>query len=501
MKYHQIVIKSFRYAAFIGVLLCCNKVSFSQSTQDPSELRYQLGWDGNSTKISVDVTYFPHTKDSTIFYYGHPELGGQKNIFDIISRVTAGRGDRILIDQLARKIKVFHAKSGIASIHYEIDGKLLIDEKRARPNELFRPVVYQGTFYSLGYNLFLSTPDTTYKAVVLWWNRWPKNMPYFYSLNPVAKPSEKQTVKPENLNNLLFAGDRKLIKKKYDVYGIPYYAVTTQRDSLNNMQQEIAPFFTEFFPSIRDFWGDYKGTSYFICMLPLFNNPPSTATGVNLGQGFIMKYSGPYDDMKKRVIAHETSHTWIGKAIRLQAKGFQTAWFSEGFNDYISVFNLVKAGMMGSTAFLHHLNIENLKSHYTNPANRMPADSIEKHFWESHNYEVLSYQRGFIYAFYLDNQIRITSNGNQNIRSFLVSFFKHVQAQQQPITLTDYKDELSLFIPKARVLKETNDLLLNGQLLDFHQIRLMNGFTVQFEENVPVIKISTGYNISDLYHF
>lgn len=485
----------------VAIILLNTKVLYAQTLQDMAQLNYQLSWNGSSTKISIDLAYFSPVKDSTIFYYGHPELGGQKKIFDIISHVTVGGGDSVLIDSQARKIKVLHSGRGEKSIHYEIDGKLLIDEKRARPNELFRPVIHQGALYSLGYNLFLSSPDTSYKTVSLVWKFWPKNIPYFYSLAPEAKPFETQTLSLKALDNLLFVGDPKLIVKKYDVYGIPYYAVTTERDSLNDMQQKISPFFTKFFPSIRNFWADYKGSSYFICMLPLFNNPPSTATGVNLGQGFIMKYSGSYDEMKKRVIAHETSHTWIGKVLRLQSKGFETAWFSEGFNDYISVFNLVKAGMMDETSFLNHLNVENLKSHYTNPVNQMPADSIEKHFWESHNYEVLSYQRGFIYAFYLDNQIRIKTNGNKNIRSFLLSFFKHVQTQKKPITLTDYEKELSAFFSETKVIEETNDYLLNGQLLDFHQVQLIKGFKVKFEGDVPVITVSPGYNIHDLYNF
>lgn len=122
--------------------------------------------------------------------------------------------------------------------------------------------------------------------------------------------------------------------------------------------------------------------------------------------------------IKKKVITHDTSHTGIGKALRFQAPGFRTAWFSEGFNDYFSICVLANTGMLDKASFLDHLNEDNLKGHYTNPANTAPADSIEKYFWKSHNYESLSYERGFTYAFYLDNQIRQNCNCSKTFRDF-----------------------------------------------------------------------------------
>ncbi len=481
----------------IGVFVFLNQSSYSQI--ESKKMNYQLSWDGQSTNLRVDMSYDNSGKDSSVFIYGNPDWGGQLTIFDVISQVTSDQDDSVTITPKDRKITIFHARPGNKSLHYEIDGRLIIDAKRARPNELFRPVIAPNSFYILGANLFLMPEDSTYQQMTVVWHQWPKDMPYLLSINPAAQPGDQQTLSIKNSRLLMMVMNSDLIKKEYKIMGSTYYMITSKKDTVNNMQEEIGPFYEKYFPSTRNFWEDYLPNYYFISTLPLLNKLPSAVTGINLGNGFSMKYSGKFDDKKKEALAHEISHTWIGKALKIKAKGFETAWFSEGFNDYICVYNLVRTGMFDKNAYLYYLNEQNLKNHYTNPANTAPADSIEKYFWTNHNYELLSYQRGFIYAFYLDNQMRLASGGRKNIRHFLLVFFKNTRKQTTDITLDDFVDAVDGFLPKERISGEIKKYMTDGQLIDFHKIRLAKDFRVHFDKNVPVVSLADGADIQKFY--
>lgn len=473
--------------------------AFAKSRPPTGQMDYHLSWDGATSKLKVDLVYNTTGKDSTVFIYGDP-VGGQENIFKIVDHIAASDRDSLATRPIERKIIVFHKKQGVKTLHYEIDGTLIIDPTRALPNELFRPVIAANSFYIIGYNLFMDVIDNTYTKVGVVWDEYPKDMPFFISVAPEAKPNEQQVVAFDKRKDLLMVMDKELLIQKYNVLGSRYYAITSKRDTIVDMQKDLTPFFSNFFPTTKNFWQDYKSGYYFLCVLPLKNKVPSTRTGMNLGNGFSMKYSGPYELSKKEVIAHETSHTWIGHGLRFKSTGMENDWFSEGFNDYIAVYNLAGSGMIDKTEFLKYFNENEFHQHYTSPVNTAPADSIGKHFWTDGKYERLSYQRGFIYAFYLDNQIRIKSGGRKNIRHLLLALFNENKKNNfAPLTVDDFTQAASVFLPKAQVASEIDLYMMQGKLIDFSNVKLINEFKIQIVDNIPVLTISENSDLKTIY--
>lgn len=63
-------------------------------------------------------------------------------------------------------------------------------------------------------------------------------------------------------NSLLITGGTNLKIQKYMVHQIPYYAITSKKDSVNKIDDALASFFTSYFPALRTFWKDYNSRYY-----------------------------------------------------------------------------------------------------------------------------------------------------------------------------------------------------------------------------------------------
>jgi predicted metalloprotease with PDZ domain len=71
-----------------------------------------------------------------------------------------------------------------------------------------------------------------------------------------------------------------------------------------------------------------------------------------------------------------------------------------------------------------------VQPHYVNPNRAMPNDSINyRNFWSGNkNWEKLPYYRGCLYAFYLDNQLRATTNGRVNLDAVMLDILQKIRA-------------------------------------------------------------------------
>jgi len=476
------------------LVLCCLFLFAQEKTAHP-KMDYHFSWDGGSHFLKADL-FYATTKDTTSFVYGWPEIGNQINIFDVLHHIQTGKDDSLTIDSAKRKIRIWHKTTGLKMLHYEIDGSLLSPIKHNNANEQFRPELIPGTFCSLSFNLFMQVDTAIYKQITYTWDQWPEGFGYFSSAAPESKPGQRILVKADQLNWVYMVMDHQLQVSKYRVRDVPYYAISSGRDSINKVQDFLKPFFNIFFPVVTDYFKDHSGGHYFVSALPFLNHALPNYTGVGLVDGFSMRYSGPLDLGKKILIAHETTHKWIGNKLKIKQKGMEYMWFEEGFDDYAQICILAKAGMINTREFLNHCNAENLAPHYQSPIRTAPADSIEKHFWVDHHYEVLPYQRGFIYAFYLDNQIRIASSGKKTIRDFFLALLKRVADKRNgEMTIDDYQETASLFLPGAQIKQETARYLQSGELLDFHKVKLIRGFKIKYQNDIPVLSLSPGSNL------
>ena len=336
------------------------------------------------------------------------------------------------------------------------------------------------------------------------WDSFPAGLPYFISTAAGTAPNIEQTIPLNKELDVLILMGSSLVIKSYHVNKIPYYSITSDIDNINDLKASLKPFFKSYFPGERDFWKDNEGSNYYISILPLLSIDKPWATGYSQKHGFVMRYSGKFDEEKKHVIAHETSHYWIGHNMQIGNDEFDNQWFGEGFNDYVMLMNLVKSGIEDKTSFLEYVNKNNFQEHYSSPVKNEPNDSIAGKFWTNKDYQTLLYRRGLIYAFYFDNQIRLASGSKKTIRDFLLALYTrnqeiHTVNPAANLTPEDYVAAASKFLPENQVRSEIVTYMIKGDLLDFKTIKLIDGFTIDYRDSIPELKISKKTNLKKIY--
>jgi predicted metalloprotease with PDZ domain len=475
----------------------------AQNVPPTDRMDYHLSWDGISSILKINLLYNARDNESLTFVFGNPEAGGQPHIFKILKNVTVNKEDSLSLDAAIRQIKIYHHGNGIKKLHFEIDCKLIRDKARALPNEAFLPTLEKGFLYTLGYQLFLDFPDQRFKQIGIVWDSWPKDMPYFVSTDPKAAPNNLQIIaaNKDEMNVFMLQMSNDLIINKYVVKGIDNYLLTSKNDTTSGLPKDIIPLMEKFIPDVRDFWQDYTGSYYILSAIQLRNDVGSQMTGMGLRNGFSVRYRGPLDLHKTQVISHEISHTWIGTRLKYGSIEMENNWFNEGFNDYIAVYNLARTGLFDDKAFVNYVNDNNLKAHYTSPVATIPGDSISTQFFTNILYQKLPYQRGFIYAFYLDNQIRLATKGKQNIRDFLIALYaENRKMNNNPIEKSTFVKIIAPFLPYKDIAKEIDTYLLGGKLVDFKKVKLIKAFKMNYEKGWPELSLTEGTKLQEIYN-
>lgn len=494
-----------RIVTILLVIFC----SCSYAQQKPF-MDYLLSWDGVASVLEVELTYSASGKDSTVFIFGDPDFGGQLDIFKVIKNIRTKGPEVVKIDEANRRVFIYHNGSKKHSIRYEIDGSFNVNTPTVRSQtELFRPVITRGILTLVNKQFALEITDKSNPLVSFRWHRYPENFTYFNSVHPSQKdPSVKLADYYDNLfsQKVYFVMGDNISVKEYNVVGIPYYCVTTKEDKYgNDLQGNLGPFFESYFQSIHKFWNDTDFPFYFLAVTALQNNQKEIGGGgFGIRNGFAMKLGRPFGTWEKYVTAHETAHTWIGLKMMLGESSFDHQWFGEGFNDYTTIINLSNSKIYGQEEFLDYLNEENFKQHYASEVKGAHNDSIASNYWTDYaNYGKIPYRRGLIYAFYLDNQIRLASNGKFTLRNMLLDLFQLRKAKKKDeiLTVDDFMDVGAAYLDKKELSAQIQRYMIEGQPIDFNNIKLIAEFNIEINNYIPKLSLTEHADLSKIYQW
>ena len=187
-------------------------------------MAYHLGWDGKSSLLKVSLDYTPATKDSTVFIYGDPSFGGQKEIFKVLQNIESK--DKIKLTPGERKITVYHTDNELKHISYTINGHLVGNPKRSTVDELFRLLIMPDLLYLVPKFFVINAVGNSATTASIQWDLYPAGLPYFFSSSAGTGPAQKQTISLTNENDALILMGSSLLINSYEVHGIPYYSIT-----------------------------------------------------------------------------------------------------------------------------------------------------------------------------------------------------------------------------------------------------------------------------------
>ena len=449
-----------------------------------AELRYELSYDASAQRINVAMQFIPSGEDSVAFVYGNPGFGGQQDIFNCVQDLAVSEKHKV-VDSL-RQVTVYPNKNQPITIQYSV-----IDEGANGQfvRELFRPVLKDDYLYCASLNL-LFLPDDDAIPVKL---RWAENEPFriVSYFNPNLKEGEWWEGKVDDLQMSLFVGGTHLNVEHCKAGVADGYVITGLPDSLMFNAPMVKDFFVKYFSTCREFWQDSTWEEYSLAVLPFIDGQIShTIGGIGFQKGFCAKYCLKSDSVLSETnmftIAHEVGHHWIGTALSTDTKN---QWFGEGFNDYQTYYNLSHCGLMSVDWFERRFN-EEMRTYYTSPISTLPNEEVWKNYWTMGDYNRLPYRRGCIFAFFLDNQIRLATDGKDDFMSLMRTLKQIAETKENgAIDVEDFIHATANYLPENDVRQYVEDYIMQGQLIDFSAVPLSKEFSVSVEEGVPAVKV------------
>lgn len=449
-------------------------------------LNYVLDWDGASTMLKVELTFDSEDRDSTVLVYGDPEWGGQEDIFKVLENIEVFPVmDSLRINEEERKITIFHLTKGEKRMLYTINGvEKEYNSERYVYDQIFRPIVEEGSLYMTGVN-YMMTPDNfeSTRPSVRFKNVLPEKFHYFLSYAPNSVPTDVFTFDndKEKVDRSLILISKNLNIIEEEVKGIPYYYVSDSRDTINDFKKDFIPRFSKYFEYTHEFWNDFDHDYIFAVTLPLKHS--SGAGGILLDYGFFMRYSDKFDDRDVITLLHETSHIWIGGKLDIGKGDWDGQWFGEGFNDYLMLCNGFVSGVFDKEKFIDYFNNEVVFKHYTSEVRNVSNEEYKVNFWSDYRYQKIPYRRGFIFAFYLDQLIRVQSKETKNLKNLLLNLMNEMEMKKKrlkdngvQLTVEEFIEIASKYIDENQLKKDIDQLIIKGNPLDFSKITLSDDF-------------------------
>ncbi len=471
-------------------------------------LKYKLTWLPSSHELRVDLIYTPVQPGSTVFKYGEPDFGGQKDILTSLKNIQVDAPDSFKLNEATRTITVCHAENKPVHIHYSV-----IDTRprnHGPMEQLFRPILTDNEFSIHGINLFLQPlfKKMLNKDVLqsVSWEKWPENITLFQSVDPQNRGDTLITAPVDKFVNglrvsvMIAAADLQI--QCFPVDNIPVYAIAKKDSVLHTTAFQA--YMSGYFSSARKFWNNYVDHYYFIILLPFL--PPLDKTenigGMGLQNGHLSKYMSDDKSLSNFFIkhfSHEIVHNWIGLKVYMDMHAH--SWFNEGFTDYISWYILVREAFWDAENFVENFNKNILKPHYNSINKNIHNSKIIDKFWNPGEDNSLPYQRGALFAFYLDNQIRLKSSNKKNIRNLLLSIqqFSKNKNENFKLTQNDFIRLTAQFLPEKQVKKDFTQYIINGDSIVFSSDNLCPVFQVHYQNNIPVI--TAGKKLKNFYQF
>lgn len=453
---------------------------------NPTEpgLCYELSYDATAQKINVVMRYTPANDDSITFFYGNPGFGGQADIFNCVQDLSVS-GKYRLMDSL-RQVTVYPVGKTPVEMRYSV-----VDDGAQGEfvRELFRPVLKHDYLYCASLNL-LFLPDDDEMPVKL---QWTENEPFHIVsyIDPNLKEGEWWSGKVGDLGISLFVGGTNLNMEPCKAGVADGYVITGLPDSLKFNAPLVKDFFVKYFSTCREFWQDTAWEEYSLAVLPFLDEEITHSIGgIGYEKGFCAKYSPNIDTVLNETnmftIAHEVGHHWIGTALSTST---ENQWFGEGFNDYQTYYNLSHCGVMSADWFERRFNDE-MRTYYTSPISTLPNEEVWKNYWTMGDYNKLPYRRGCIFAFFLDNQIRLATEGKDDFMSLMRTLKQVAEGKENgQLEVEDFIQASAKFLPENDVRQYIEDYIMQGQLIDFSSVPLSKEFSMSIDEGVPAVKV------------
>lgn len=333
------------------------------------------------------------------------EYGGQFNLEGIKFLKTL-TNNSFIYETAKPEVKIIkHPPGEIIKLYYQVEE---IRDDDIELGNHYMTILNRKYFHFLGETFFI-IPAWDWYAEYNFRITW-KRLPLTWNLANSFGVNEKiQTIKTELWkfrSSVFTGGDFRIIKKEIKDY--PVFIAVREKwrfpdDDFGNLVKDILN-------TQRNFWNDFDFPFFLITVIPIEGKGNQGGTGRTNSFALFLSKDRIIDFRLKRIIAHETFHTWLGERMLFSSPEQLVYWFKEGFADYYARLTLLRANLITINEYVENYN-KVLSEYFTSPVRLEKNERLITDFWNDNNIMKLPYQRGDIIAHNLNAAIYKSSGG------------------------------------------------------------------------------------------
>lgn len=383
-------------------------------------------------EMSMNLRYLTQDKDSTVFYL--PDVWGASKRLEFF-HLRRGKGYHdFKINHDSTEITFHHRKGILLDIYYVIQNGA--SESVPLDHEVYFPKINAHYFSCYSVGMFMAVKDdqnsfskAKYRFVLP--EKWEQKVVGSLGNGSVFKTG---IIQNSDVQDYIFmAGDIRTYQLKTKTKQKFTFAI---HGDWSFKDEEIIQEVVHTLDQQRKFWNDYSTKRFFVSLSPLQspNDLSMSYTGTGLTNSFAVS-SYHHKNIKANTFQylfhHELMHHWIGKKLRNAEDEELSYWFSEGFTDYFARLNMLNCGAITEKEYWNTIDSV-LAIHYGDKRSTFHNDSIKEHFWDDRFISKIPYNRGSIFAMYLDYTLRKATHGEMDLQTIMQAMLKHANFRDKP---------------------------------------------------------------------
>jgi predicted metalloprotease with PDZ domain len=312
-----------------------------------------------------------------------------------------------------------HTPGIVLTIHYRVNNQ--VKDSIPDHGEIHKAIINEKYFSVPGTLLCIIPNDNSHRKydIKLQW----KNINPLSILNShgAQQPVQRFTTSLNKLQYAIFLGGDLRVHKIMIKNNPVYFGI---RGSWTSKDEEVLAIIQRTVLAQRDYWNDHHADHYAISLLPLLFHSQNerSITGRGLYNSFVSFGANSSAFNKNDLVYlynHELMHHWFGQVLQQKQPENAYKWFHEGFTDYFAYLVMLQSGVLQKNEWKNKLNAI-LANYYADSTNQWPNEKILHEYGLSPKIQQLPYQRGLIFALYLDEAIQYHTRGRSDLKKLVI---------------------------------------------------------------------------------
>jgi len=451
------------------ILLLCISLYASAQKNSYSKLIYSISVLPKTGTFNISVDFVAGSETSTAIQLPK-EFGGFNHAFRYISILKGKNIEAVTVDATDSSVVVLKHQPNQAIRFQYLLKNALNDSLPGR--EPAYSIIIKPNYFNIPGQVLFAYPKQLAEQIVnikINWVNYPKG---WSNVNSFGNNYSVQTLPdipmPLFTSSIWCGGDFRVypftVNKKPVYFAIRGKWKFKDAAMLGLIQKTIA--------TQRAFWNDYNINQYTVTLMPFL-----TASEYELsyqGTGLTNSFATWATNNKQTSPAslqylynHELMHHWIGTLIQNEQPEELLYWFSEGFTDYFSYRNMLESKFITQQEYNRSFDSV-LAWHYADAVNESPNTAIKEKFWTDNTIQKLPYNRGHIFAFYVDVIIKKETAGKKDLKTVMLEVLRQCLSEQKKLNQQLFIDAVKT-ISGADITVVLNQFITEGKFISLDE--------------------------------